>query len=108
MIGLRLYSTSLSFSFEEVLHQGFAFLFQYSLAHRALGVKGIGGKTFEPTLFVASTKYHSAHLRPAYGSCTHDAGFYRYIERAVLQVFAAKRVGCRSDGLHLGMGSDIA
>ena len=59
-------------------------------------------------LIVGSTINYAGNLGPPYRSGTHGAGFNGDIECAVGKVFAAKSIGSGSDGLHLGMGGDIA
>ena len=50
----------------------------------------------------------SGYLSPTYRSSTHRAGLDGDVERAVGEILAAQRVGCSCDGLHLGMGRDVA
>ena len=57
---------------------------------------------------VGRTIDYAGNLSPAYGSGTHGAGLNGYIEGAIGEVLAAKGVGCRGYGLHLGMGCNIA
>jgi len=50
----------------------------------------------------------TGYLGPSYRSGTHRAGFNGDVEGAVGEVLATQRVGCSSNGLHLGMSRDIA
>ena len=59
-------------------------------------------------LIVGSTINYAGYLGPPYRTGTHGAGLNGDIECAVGKVFAAKGIGSSGDGLHLGMGRNIA
>ena len=50
---------------------------------------------------------HPPYLTPKQGPSAHNAGFEGHIEGAFIQVFGAKVVGRRGDGLHFGVCSGI-
>ena len=59
-------------------------------------------------LIVGSTIDYARNLGPPYSTSTHGAGLNGDIKCAVGEVFAAKGIGSSGDGLHLGMGRNIA
>ena len=59
-------------------------------------------------LIVGSTIDYAGNLGPPYRAGTHGAGLNGDIECAVGKVLATKGIGSSGDGLHLGMGGNIA
>ena len=59
-------------------------------------------------LIIRSTINYAGYLSPAYSTSTHGARLNGDIKCAVGEVFAAKGIGSSGDGLHLGMGRNIA
>ena len=89
------------------MHQLAALILEDAADDGGLGMHGVGGKVVIASLLVGGSVDDTWYLRPAYGSGTHGAGLYRYVERAVGQILAAQRVGCSGDGLHLGVGCHV-
>ena len=71
-------------------------------------MEGTRCQQMKTALVIRSTINYAGYLGPPYRTGTHGAGLNGDIECAVGKVFAAKGIGCGGDGLHLGMGGDIA
>ena len=97
----------LSFVSEKLLHQFPAFILKNASHNVCSRVHGVRGVVPVATLLVKGTIDDAGHLCPTDGSGTHRAGLYRDIEGAVGQVFPSEQIGCRCDGLHLGMGCHV-
>ena len=71
-------------------------------------MKGAGSYVVIATLVVGRAIDDASQLGPAKGAGTHRTRFDGDVERAVGQVFTAQLVGGSGDGLHLGVGGDVA
>ena len=71
-------------------------------------MKGIGSQEVIAAFIVRRAINNAGNLSPPYGSCTHGARLNGDIKGAIGEILAAKGVGSCCDGLHLGMGCDIA
>ena len=60
------------------------------------------------TLIVGGTIHNTGYLRPTDGTGTHGAGLNGNIQCTLGKILATQRVGSGSNGLHLGMGGNIA
>jgi hypothetical protein len=98
----------LSLRLKKVLHKLAALGFEHSCGDGGLGMEGTRCQQMKTALVIRSTINYAGYLGPPYRSGTHGAGFNSDIECAVGKVFTAKGIGSGGDGLHLGMGSNIA
>lgn len=94
--------------FEEGLHEFAAVGLKNAGGDSGLGMESVRGEEVIATLIVLTAVDDAGDLCPADGAGTHGAGLDGDVEGAVGEVLAAKGVGSGGDGLHLGMGSDIA
>ena len=93
---------------EEVQHELTALVFKNTTDDFCLRVHRPRSVFVITTLLVGRTIDDTGDLRPANGTGTHRTGFDGDVERTLRQVFPAKGIGSSGDGLHLGMGGDIA
>ena len=94
--------------FEEGLHEFAAVGFEDAGGDRGLGMESTRGDKVIASLIILTAIDDAGDLRPSDGAGTHGAGLDGDVEGAVGEVLATKGVGSGGDGLHLGMGSDIA
>ena len=94
--------------FEEGLHEFATFGFKDAGGDGGLGMESVRGEEVIATLIVLTAVDDARDLCPADGAGTHGAGLDGDVEGAIGEVLATKGVGSGGDGLHLGMGSDIA
>ncbi len=94
--------------FEEGLHEFAAVRFEDAGGDGGLGMESTRGEEVIATLIVLTAVDDARDLCPADGAGTHGAGLDGDVESAIGEVLATKGVGSGGDGLHLGMGSDIA
>ena len=71
-------------------------------------MEGTRCQQMKTALIIRSTINHAGYLGPPYRTGTHGAGLNGDVKGAIGEVLAAKGIGCGGDGLHLGMGGDIA
>ena len=93
---------------EEGLHEFAAVRFEDAGGDGGLGMEGVRGEEVIATLIILTAVDDARDLRPADGAGTHGAGLDGNVKGAIGEVLASKGVGSGGDGLHLGMGSDIA
>ena len=93
---------------EEGLHEFAAVGLKNAGVDGGLGMESTRGEEVIATLIILTAIDDAGDLRPADGAGTHGAGLVGDVEGAIGEVLAAKGVGSGGDGLHLGMGSDIA
>ena len=98
----------LSLGFEEVLHQLAAVGFKDAGGDGSLGMEGVRCEEVIAALIIRSTIDDTGYLGPPYRTSTHGTGLHSDIEGAVSEILATEGVGSSGDGLHLGMGGDIA
>ena len=94
--------------FEEGLHEFAAVRFEDAGGDGGLGMESTRGEEVIATLIVLTAVDDARDLCPADGAGTHGAGLDGDVESAIGEVLASKGVGSGGDGLHLGMGSNIA
>ena len=94
--------------FEEGLHEFAAVGLKDAGGDGGLGMESVRGEEVIASLIILTAVDDARDLRPADGAGTHGAGLDGDVEGAVGEVLATKGVGSGGDGLHLGMGSDIA
>ena len=93
---------------EEGLHEFAAVRFEDAGGDGGLGMEGVRGEEVIATLIILTAIDDAGDLRPADGAGTHGAGLDGNVKGAIGEVLASKGVGSGGDGLHLGMGSNIA
>ena len=94
--------------FEEGLHEFATFGFEDAGGDGGLGMESTRGEEVVASLIILTAVDDARDLCPADGAGTHGAGLDSDVEGAIGEVLTAKGVGSGGDGLHLGMGSDIA
>ena len=94
--------------FEEGLHEFAALGLKDAGGDSGLGMESTRGEEVIAALIVLTAVDDARDLRPADGAGTHGAGLDGDVEGAIGEVLATKGVGSGGDGLHLGMGCDIA
>ena len=94
--------------FEEGLHEFAAVGLKNAGGDSGLGMESVRGEEVIATLIVLTAVDDARDLCPADGAGTHGAGLDGNVKGAIGKVLTAKGVGSGGDGLHLGMGSDIA
>ena len=93
---------------EEGLHEFATIGFKDAGGDGGLGMESTRGEEVIATLIILTAVDDARDLRPADGAGTHGAGLDGNVKGAIGEVLASKGVGSGGDGLHLGMGSDIA
>lgn len=93
---------------EKVGEQAGTLLLHDAVCYLGLGMQGSCCKATVSPFLVGSPEYEPSHLGPAYGAGAHHAGFEGNVEGTFGQVFTTQNIGCCRDGLHLGMGRNVA
>ena len=92
---------------EEALHERSGFVLEEPSIEANASGKELRSVKEVAELRFACPINNTLYPRPKEGTGTHRAGLYRDIEGAVGQVFPSEQIGCRCDGLHLGMGCHV-
>ncbi len=100
--------TTLATRLEEVQHKLTALVFKDTTDDFCLRVHRPRSVFVVATLLVGRAIDDTWDLRPADGTRTHRTGLDSNVEGTLRQVFPTKGIGSSGDGLHLGMGGDIA
>ena len=105
--GERRYN-SLTPRLEKILHQLPTFFLKDATNDDSLGMHSLWRIVMIAALLIHSPIDNTRNLCPSDGSGTHRTGLYGDIQCTVSQVFPAKGVCSRGDGLHLSMGRHVA
>ena len=105
---IRIRAERLTQSFEELLHQLFAFLGQNTASDLGLGVEYPPADGGVAALRVGRAVDHAVDLAPRQSSRAHHARLDGDVQRTPLKILSAERRSRRRDALHLGMGRGVA
>ena len=97
----------LSLRFEVIAYQRPAFFCKDAGRYFCAGMKQGGGEEAVAAPGVGRPIDYSADLAPVERRSAHGARLYGNIQSAVLQIFSSEGIRRGSDGLHLGVSSDI-
>ena len=96
---------------EEILHESEGLLGQHTGREPGLGMQSrirVGEESAIAPLRIGSAIDNAPDLGPTQGGGTHRTRLKRDIESAIRQILAIQMLGGSRDGLHLGMGRNIA